>query len=313
MAESTAIEWARSTFNPWIGCQKIGPGCDRCYAEAANVRFAAGRNWGPGAPRRRTSAEYWKQLGKWNMKAAASGERWTVFGGSQCDPFDNAVDPQWRADYWREIRDTPALTYILVTKRVGNAPDMLPPDWGEGYPNVWLLITVVNQAEADRDIPKLLETPAAKRGLSIEPMLGPINLRPIRVKDYRNKIDRPASVYPLDGSYQIPDCHYSEPSPRIDWVIAGGESGPGARPSHPDWFRSLRDQCAVADVPYFFKQWGEWIDDGSAIRIIGIPDERTAERWDERAQRLGDVMMVRLGKKTTGATLDGREHREFPA
>src|SRR5690606_27555803 len=123
------------------------------------------------------------------------------------------------------------LDWILVTKRIGNAPRMLPLDWGpRGYPNVWLLITVCNQAEACRDIPKLLAVPARVRGLSVEPLLGAIGLTPLLATEGRG----------------------------LDWVIVGGESGAHARPMRPDWVRALRDECAALEIAFFFKQWGEW-------------------------------------------------------
>lgn len=227
MVENTAIEWPDHSFNPWEGCQKVGPGCDNCYAEARNIRFAGGKNWGPGAPRRLTSDRNWRQPFKWNREALAKfGRPARVFCASLADVFDNAVPKAWRMRLWEMIRETPELEWILLTKRVGNIEAMLPEDWGEGYPNVTLMITAVNQDEADRDVRKLAEIPARRRGLSLEPLLGPIRLDPALL------------------------FHF------IDWVIVGGESGPNARPILREWVRSLRDQCRANLVAFFFKQWG---------------------------------------------------------
>ena len=182
--ENTNIEWATHTFNPWEGCQHAGPGCDNCYAEARNKRFGGGVavNWGPGAPRRRTSAANWRKPLAWNANHdaffAEYGHRQRVFCSSLADVFDNAVDPAWRADLFELIAKTPNLDWLLLTKRIGNVGNMLPVpfDFDKHYPNVWLGATIVNQIEADRDIPKLLDVPVAKRFLSMEPLLGPVNL-----------------------------------------------------------------------------------------------------------------------------------------
>ncbi len=274
MAENSKIEWTDHTFNPWEGCQKVGPGCDHCYAETRNARFGGGvaGNWGPGAPRRRTSVSNWRKPLRWQADAeafrAAHGRRQRVFCASLADVFDNAVDPAWRGDLFELIRATPDLDWLLLTKRIGNVANMLPVpfDFERHYPNVWIGATIVNQAEADRDIPKLLATPAAVRFLSMEPLLGPVDISWTEV------------------------C-----VPSLDWVIVGGESGAGARPIHPDWARGLRDQCAAAGVPFLFKQWGEnaWVE-----RVEGDASTLTA---------------YRAGKKFAGRSLDGVQHDGVPA
>lgn len=174
MAENSKIEWTDHTFNPWWGCTKVGPGCDHCYAEALDNR-TGGTHWGASAPRRRTKD--WSGPRRWNKHAgnyeALHGRRQRVFCASMADVFDNEVPDQWRADLWQLIRECPRLEWQIVTKRIGNAAKMLPADWP--FPHVGLLATVVNQAEADRDIPKLLATPAAWRGISAEPLLGPVD------------------------------------------------------------------------------------------------------------------------------------------
>lgn len=337
MSENTKIEWCDHTFNPWEGCQKVGPGCDNCYAEARNARFAGGTaiNWGPGAPRRRTSESNWNLPKRWNAQAhafmAQHGRRQRVFCASLADVFDNAVNPQWRADLFALIDATPNLDWLLLTKRIGNVCNMLPVpfDFDKHYPNVWLGATIVNQEEADRDIPKLLAVPAAKRFLSMEPLLGPVDLR--------LKMEQPCTMCvswncELHGKPDDAPCLR-----RADWVIVGGESGPGARPMHPDWARGLRDQCAAARVPFLFKQWGNWraaawfdgpdseadnddafVDLNRTEHVFIANDGRT---WDTLGGcymypplPLGHwCLMVNEGKKAAGRHLDGRTWDGVPA
>lgn len=349
MSENTKIEWCDHTFNPWEGCQKVGPGCDHCYAESRNARFAGGTavNWGPGAPRRRTSAANWRKPLQWNRDGtfyAIHGRRQRVFCASLADVFDNAVDPAWRRDLFELIARTPNLDWLLLTKRISNARDMLNEvvdelscglnTWDElPWPTVWLGATIVNQAEADRDIEKLLMTPARRRFLSMEPLLGPVDLRawfdPTGVccmREMQSCEDCPADAPWIHG----PTTQYAEDgtgfsSPEIDWVIVGGESGHGARPMHPEWPRDLRDQCAAYGVPFLFKQHGEWAPgsgDFGAGRIetaaIAL-DGRVAaggNRVDDypRGATSGDgwSMVHRAGKRAAGRHLDGRTHDEFP-
>lgn len=345
MSENTKIEWADHTFNPWEGCTKVGPGCDNCYAENRNARFASGQaiNWGPGAPRRRTSPANWNKPLKWNDEAFFQCEcgwrglsrdldhelsnilgdipacpecnridfkpaRQRVFCASLADVFDNEVNPEWRVDLLMLIRATPNLDWLLLTKRVGNvsrllieAEDQLKAqnrldgwdwlhDWTSGSPphNVWLGATIVNQEEADRDIPKLLEAPARIRFLSMEPLLGPVRIPEVFFKPLH-----------FDGR----DYAYPDGAGLIDWVIVGGESGPGARPMSPDWVRGLRNQCAAAGVPFLFKQWGEWVP--MLGQQEGLPVKHkttTSDGW----------VMGWAGKKAAGRLLDGVEHNGFP-
>ena len=136
MADNSNIEWCDHTFNPWEGCQKVSPECDNCYAEARNQRFAGGTNWGPKAPRRRTSVSNWNKPRRWNRDHAAffaaHGRRQRVFCASLADVFDNAVDRQWRIDLFQLIHETPNLDWQLLTKRPQNMRRMLPVDWGDG-------------------------------------------------------------------------------------------------------------------------------------------------------------------------------------
>ncbi|WP_448684766.1 phage Gp37/Gp68 family protein [Achromobacter xylosoxidans] len=332
MAENSKIEWTDHTFNPWEGCQKVGPGCDHCYAETRNARFAGGRavNWGPGAPRRRTSAANWRKPLSWNgrpfyqcldcgWRGHGAGKingglpvcpvpkcaslrlapaRARVFCASLADVFDNAVDPAWREDLYGLFEATPSLDWLLLTKRIGNVGNMLPVpfDFNRIYPNVWLGATIVNQAEADRDIPKLLELPARVRFLSMEPLLGPVD---------------------LGTACRRAGLHLGE---ALDWVIVGGESGPGARPMHPAWAASLRDQCQDAGVPFLFKQWGEWAPGSGDFGAGGY--DTAAVAWDGRVARDdypvgatsadGWSMVHRPGKVAAGRLLDGSEWNEVP-
>lgn len=250
MAESSKIAWTRSTFNPWIGCTRISAGCDHCYAEALDKRMRYGKavHWGAGVPRFRTSAANWHKPRIWNAGAQFSefaGRRgfWPVFCASLADVFDNEVPEQWRADLWDLIWDTPNLEWLLVTKRIGNVPNMLPTWRGEiGVPtHVRILITVCNQEEADRDIPKLLALPC-KNGVSYEPALGPI--------DFSMFFEQ----YPDHNGVRVVQRHTG-----LDWIIVGGESTQGsgkARPFDIAWARSTIAQCKAARVPVFVKQIG---------------------------------------------------------
>lgn len=261
MAENSKIEWCDHTFNPWVGCTKVGPGCDHCYAESWAKRTGSDV-WGPGKARRRTKT--WDKPLKWNRTLHPSGRKWRVFCASLADVFDNEVPTEWRDDLWGLIRECDNLTWIIVTKRIGNAKRMLPADWGDGWSHVWLLSTVVNQEEADRDVPKLLSTPAAVRGLSVEPILGEIRFRwtpyayEATGETYRAYLERQGSI----SEY--------EALSKLDWIIAGGESGAHARPPNPHWLRSLRDQCQAAQVPFFFKQWGGRTAKANGRRLDGL-------------------------------------------
>ncbi|KWK75742.1 phage Gp37/Gp68 family protein [Burkholderia ubonensis] len=321
MSENTTIEWCDHTFNPWEGCQKVGPGCDHCYAETRNARFGGGTaiNWGPGAPRRRTSPANWRKPLQWNRDGtfyAIHGRRQRVFCASLADVFDNAVDPAWRRDLFALIAHTPNLDWLLLTKRIGNVAEMLRWIDVDRLPdNVWLGATIVNQAEADRDIPKLLAVPARVRFLSMEPLLGPVDL--LASGDVLCRCGgclEMAATYPEHAGLQ-----------RIDWVIVGGESGHGARPMHPAWATDLRDQCALAGVPFLFKQHGEWApgsgDFGAGrFQTAAIArDGRVAlggyrvEDYPAGAES-GDgwAMVHRAGKRAAGRLLDGRTHDDFP-
>lgn len=231
MAEETEIAWTDSTFNPWWGCSKVGAGCDHCYAESLDKR-TGGDHWGPDKTPRTMSADNWRKPRRWQKQAETDGERRRVFCGSMCDWADKNAPSGERGRLWSLIRDTPNLDWQLLTKRALRIGDCLPEDWGTGYPNVWLGVTVENRKHGLPRIEHLRRVPALVRFLSIEPLLEDLG--------------------PLDLS-------------GIHWVIVGGESGPLARPMRPEWVASIREQCEAQGVPFFFKQWGGRRDKGGCL------------------------------------------------
>lgn len=321
MGKETKVEWADHTFNPWRGCSKVSESCRNCYAETQAKRNPGVLGvWGDNGTRVVASEATWKEPLKWDREAKAAGVRRRVFCASMADVFEDwtgqllwsdgtpAVDRfseepytlnHARRDLFQLIDRTPNLDWLLLTKRPENIAAMMPEfdnassryKAGEvvciaGFApacrkNVWLGTTVENQQTADERIPHLLRVPAKVRFLSCEPLLGLINLIP-----HRN----------ANGAVVISQ------GINADWVIAGGESGPHARPSHPDWFRSLRDQCQAAGVPYFFKQWGCWHPTN-----IGNSGH-DLHRFDGD----GGVVLACVGKSAAGRLLDGREWNEVP-
>ncbi|HXR93554.1 MAG TPA: phage Gp37/Gp68 family protein [Steroidobacteraceae bacterium] len=319
MGENSKIEWTDHTFNPWVGCEKISPACDHCYAESWAKRTGNAALWE--GQRRRTSEANWRQPLKWNGNAAAAGKRARVFCASLADVFDNKVPEQWRADLFALIRKTPSLDWLLLTKRIGNVWEMtqramwsigMHPGMHHSLPeNVWLGATVANQEEAERDIPKLLHAPARVRFLSCEPLLGPIDLRGLWHR---------CPTHDYDGGFCLQDCGDWR---WLSWVIVGGESGPHARPMHPGWAFSLRDQCREAGVPFLFKQWGEWEiasyenghrggcmpESGKRYTWIGV----NGKTFNPSApDGLDCWAMAKVGKKKAGRKLEGRAWDEFP-
>lgn len=300
MGSETKIEWADKTFNCWIGCQKVSPGCDHCYAETQNsFRKWNGGTWGPHAPRKRTSPGYWKQPLLWALQARETGVRPRVFCASLADVFDNQAPDGARDDLWALIRATPELDWLLLTKRPENIAKMLPADWGDGYPNVWLGTTVEDQANANRRVPLLLSIPAKVRFLSCEPLLGHVALHALNLHT-----DSPSDA--LRGVRCVrddsPDGYHNEPGPKIDWVIVGGESGSGARAINAEWAQSIRDWCVATGTPFLFKQWGEWAPAPETIDASGV----SFHKFDDGA------WSQRVGKKRAGRLLDGVEHNGFP-
>ena len=220
-----------NTFNRWIGCQHVSPGCEHCYAETQNAfRKWNGGTWGPHAPRKRTSVAYWKNPIKWNAEARAfrreHGHRPRVFCASLADVFDNQVPPDWRQDLFAMIRECYELDWMMLTKRPENILRMLPSDWGDGYSNVWLGVTGENQTYFDQRWKHLQNIPAVIKFISYEPALGPLRL-------------------PKHGPFP-------------DWLISGGESGGGARPMDPQWVRDIIAACWRRAIAPFHKQWGTY-------------------------------------------------------
>lgn len=275
MAKDSAIEWTHHTFNPWWGCTKVSPGCKNCYAQS--FAYRVGRDiWGAKAERRFFGEAHWREPLKWNAEATRAGVRKRVFCASMADVFENRADlAPLRERLWQLIAETPALDWLLLTKRPERVLKSVP--WRDEWPaNVWAGVTAENQHWALKRVPLLVEFPAAVRFLSCEPLLGPLDL----------------STW-LEGAH------------RVDWVIAGGESGHKARPMNPEWPRNLRNQCLAASVPFHFKQWGHWRPDDAAAattrRRVAVEDSRG------RVETL-----VRLGKNEAGRDLDGRTWDEFP-
>lgn len=283
MAENSHISWTDNTFNPWIGCTKISPACDGCYA--AHL-MGGGRysrvEWGePGkgvGTRSRTAPSNWSKVRKWNKQAAEAPGKTFVFCASLADVFDNAVDPEWRLDLFDLIRETPNLTYLLLTKRPQNIVRLFGEAMGiPGGANF-------SQARRER---------------------WPFNAAIGTTIEDRKRLLSNANTLKLAAELLQPAFTFWSCEPLIedlgdlpalpDWVIVGGETDQGAhkaRCGEPDWYRSIRDQCAVSGVPFHFKQWGE---------------------WQPVSQDPGDTAMTRRGKYADPCTLDGVKHLARPA
>jgi protein gp37 len=281
MGKDSSIEWTHHTFNPWWGCTKVSPGCANCYAEAWAKRV--GENiWGGDNNRRFFTPKHWAEPLKWNAEAESKKTRKRVFCASMADVFEIRIELNpWREQLWQLIKNTPWLDWLLLTKRPQNILKKVP--WTNDWPaNIWIGTTVEDQKRADERLPILLQIPAQCRFLSCEPLLGPVDLTAWT-------IDRAKKLYP------------------IDWVIAGGESGPGARVMLPGWARQLRDQCQASSVPFHFKQWGHWAP-------VAMPKEEKKgirKFWDDV---LGfDIFMEAKGKKIAGRRLDGMTWDQLPA
>lgn len=312
MAANSKIEWTHHTFNPWSGCTKVSPGCANCYAANAMPsarRFAV---WGDGEERKPASEAYWRQPLKWDRDAAEAGERRRVFCASMADVFEDRADlDDQRVRLFNLICSTPNLDWLLLTKRPENmvrwwraqqdeAKRAGAEAWWPG--NAWAGTSVENQQAADERIPWLLQVPARVRFLSMEPLLGPVQL----------------GIKGPDGHFDFFEHGLGHRRRGwIDWVIVGGESGHRARPMSLSWARGVRDQCRAAGVPFLFKQWGEWapMGDWYADHPVSLPLLRWEDStWTDDGDADADdpAWVVRLGKKATGRKLDGRTWDEVP-
>ena len=277
MGENSKIEWTHHTFNPWIGCAKVSPGCAHCYAEELMATRYNRVEWGENGTRVKTGPSNWRKPLKWNREAEQAGERRRVFCASLADVFEGRRELiPWRVELFQLIDATPWLDWLLLTKRPENISRMMPPrvatdrqpifpgcpgPLGEPVPcvirtskriNVWLGTSVENQDTAEQRIPHLLDAPAAVRFLSCEPLLGPINL----------------------DLWRTP----------IDWVIVGGESGWGARKCYVEWVRDIRDQCKAAGAACFVKQLGRFPDaedDLNAVILADTINDSKGGDWNE--------------------------------
>lgn len=280
MAQNSKIEWTHHTFNPWWGCIRVSPACKHCYAETWARRVGMDL-WGAKSPRRFFSDAHWREPLKWNREAAAEGVRRRVFCASMADVFEKRRElDEHRARLWPLIDSTPHLDWLLLTKRPEHIASMVP--WGDKWPaNVWLGTTAENQHWADRRIPVLLENKAKVKFISAEPLLGSLKLNGLLL-----------------------DAHATGNG--LNWVIAGGESGPHSRPMNPAWVEDLRDQCEAAGAAFHFKQWGHWGPEADAI-------PKSAQRVQVIGRDGAPVTLFRLGKHATGRKLDGRTWDGLPA
>jgi len=276
MGKETDIQWTATvkpdgtivpgaTFNPWWGCLKVSQACAACYAETFDKR-TGGDHWGANARRRFFGDKHWNEPLKWNREAEKEGVRRRVFCASMADVFeallgthpDCAQMERERTRLWLLIDKTPHLDWLLLTKRPENVMGMVPAFWRNGFPsNVWMGTTVEDQENADRRIPHLLRIPASVRFLSMEPLLGPVDLWCIKDGSWWDR--EGANCYnALTGTaYWSNGDHGLGGGPKISWVILGGESGPKARATDPIWIRDLLAQCIDNDVAPFVKQLGE--------------------------------------------------------
>ena len=325
MSDKSRIEWTESTWNPTTGCTKVSQGCKHCYAERdwpRMVRLPAyqGREFTDVAchPERLDQPLRWRKPRR-------------IFVNSMSDLFHQGVPEEFIAQVFAVMAATPEHTYQVLTKRPERMLALLDgpgfsdlvddlmhihthsdADWP--LPNVWLGVSVEDQATADERIPLLLQTPAAVRWISAEPLLGPIDMEMMRVAHDLGEGQpylSPLLGYVSDGHGDT--CRVEG----LDWVVAGGESGPKARPSHPGWFRSLRYQCKAADVPFLFKQWGEWIGADQDECPVGGPASRwvwaDGKPWHPQDGQRAMPLFCRAGKKAAGRHLDGDLHDDYPA
>jgi protein gp37 len=291
MSDGTKIEWADATWNCITGCTKVSPGCDHCYAEtfAERWRGIPGHHFEQGFdirlwPERLNIPRQWKRPRR-------------IFVNSMSDCFHEAVPDSFLDSMFAVMADCPQHVFQVLTKRHGRMRSYLARTWPEPLPNVWLGVSAEDQKRADLRIPALLETPAAVRFVSAEPLLGPVDLRPWLPVPQGAFCEAHWS-WLCGNDVNGGECRRT----RLSWIVAGGESGPKARPMRPEWARSLRDQCQATRTSFLFKQWGShrWV---------------AGNRWDEATQCWVDhgIVPQRVSKKLAGRVLDGRTWDEFPA
>ena len=281
MGENTKIAWADHTFNPWIGCSHVSKGCMNCYAERDFDHRYHKIEWGPRGTRVQTSEANWRKPFKWNKHAQDNGKAELVFCASLADVFEVHRDIGITTSLWRErlfdmMVKTPWLIWLVLTKRPENVMGMVPLSWYDGnrWPaNVWVGFSAEDQSNFDFRIENALKIPTPVRWVSVEPMLGYIDM----------------SLY-LE-------------TPEINWVIVGGESGPNARPMHTSWVKNIEWDCGVGRVPFFFKQWGEYIQ-------VDRPD--STGRVLNDGQGRNQIYISRVGRSKAGRLLNGKEYLEFP-
>ncbi|MFN7128245.1 MAG: DUF5131 family protein [Brevundimonas sp.] len=358
MADHTHIEWADTTWNIVTGCSLVSPGCTNCYAmkwAGTRLRDHPSR---AGLTIDSKAGPVWNGQVRFNAQWLDQPLRWAkprkIFVAAHGDLFHDGVEMHWLDQIFAVMALCPQHVFQVLTKRpewmqqyvsgfgdaehgqawrtrgrVQQAMRQIDPDtslYQWPLPNVWLGVSVEDQVRADERIPLLLDTPAAVRWLSAEPLLGPVDLGAIQAPRYvpeDHETDWKFSCLET-GDYYFFDCGdgFTEGGDgpdrrhRIDWVVAGGESGHGARPMHPDWARSLRDQCAAAGTPFLFKQWGEWSPrdawvPGRAIQKAIMHDGSPVPD-DAAPQDVGGWRFERVGKKAAGRRLDGVQHDGYP-
>jgi protein gp37 len=379
MADGTKIEWADATVNAINGCSVTSPGCTHCYAMKLAGTRMRDHPTRQGLTIESKAGPVWNGEVRLHKPALLQPLSWTkprrIFWNAHGDTFHPNVPWEWTAKVMAAAFLSPQHIHMILTKRAdrmnawfdtlateGYAEDFSAiiedlaesagiecdyPEWTLPLDNVWLGVSVEDQTRADERIPDLLDTPAAVRFLSCEPLLGPVDLTDLTLRVRPE--EEPSGLAGLDALTGVHwDAHdtivgiYGNPDPRIDWVIAGGESGPGARPMHPDWARSLRDQCADADVPFHFKQWGNWAPvcemDEQLLEDIYHPAPKHSAEASRRCkvdqcvlhadgtrfngkqmyereafwQGKGAMTMFEVGKKRAGRLLDGVEHNGMP-
>ncbi len=310
MGDKSKIEWTDATWNPIIGCSPVSEGCLNCYAERMAGRFCQPGEYYEGVVIPMTLPRRNMWTGKTVLKEHKLDEplRWrkprTIFVCSMGDLFHESVPFDWVDSVLVSINCALQHRFMILTKRPERMMEMMTewyqahcdPTGGKPLSNLALGVSIENQQAADERIPILLQTPAAHRFVSVEPALGSVNLQTIVLEKKEHGPD--VSINALYGWHGGADSDRT----RIDLVIMGGESGPDARPMHPEWARSVRDQCEAAGVPFHFKQWGEWRP--THERRCNDPGIK-GKPWHNFDP---DTSVCRVGKKAAGRLLVGREH-----